>query len=125
MTRDEVIDVLSVVAAATRRTVGELDVTIWQGVIGSLDKADAIQAVGDHLRDKPGVWLEPGHVYQRARENTRNKSMNAVVAETKAAIEAAKPGEHSSAEHRRRLIEEFARKQKSPEPLKPGEAESA
>ena len=32
MNRDDVIDVLSVVAAATRRTVGEVDVDVWQAV---------------------------------------------------------------------------------------------
>jgi hypothetical protein len=67
MTRDDVIDVLTAVAAADRRTVGQIDVDIWQAVIGELRKDLAMRAVGDHLRNSPGVWLEPGHVYQRAR----------------------------------------------------------
>lgn len=74
MNRNDVIDVLSVVAAATRRTVGEVDVEIWQGIIGPLAKDIALEAVRDHLRDKPGVWLEPGHVYQRAREIQRERN---------------------------------------------------
>lgn len=73
MNRDDVIDVLSVVAAATRRTVGDADVNVWQAVIGSDDKQLALQAVSDHLRDKPGVWLEPGHVHQRVREIVRDQ----------------------------------------------------
>lgn len=67
MNRDDVIDVLSVVAAATRRTVGEMDVQIWGAVIGDLDKHQAIKAVEDHLREKPGVWLEPGHIAERVK----------------------------------------------------------
>jgi hypothetical protein len=73
MTRDDVIDVLSVVAAATRRTVGEMDADIWQAIIGELPKDLALQAVRDHLRDQPSVWLEPGHVYQRARAIRRDE----------------------------------------------------
>lgn len=72
MNRDDVIDVLSVVAAATRRTVGEMDVEIWGAVIGHLDKQQALKAVQDHLREKPGVWLEPGHIAERVRIYARD-----------------------------------------------------
>ncbi|MES5383874.1 hypothetical protein [Mycolicibacterium conceptionense] len=74
MNRNDVIDVLSVVAAATRRTIGETDVEVWQRIIAPLPKDVAMEAVRDHLRDKPGVWLEPGHVYQRAREIMRERN---------------------------------------------------
>lgn len=73
MNRDDVIDVLSVVAAATRRTVGETDVDIWQAVIGDLPKEIALRAVRDHLREKPGIWLEPGHIYERVRAIRRDQ----------------------------------------------------
>ena len=73
MNRNDVIDVLTAVAAANRRTVGEGDVDVWQAVIGDLPKDDALQAVRDHLREQPGVWLEPGHVYQRARTLVRDR----------------------------------------------------
>lgn len=73
MNRNDVIDVLSVVAAATRRSVGETDVAIWEPIIGSLSKDLALQAVRDHIRENPGVWLEPGHVYQRARAIRRDE----------------------------------------------------
>ena len=73
MTRDDVIDVLSVVAAATRRTVGEADVKIWQEIIGGDDKQLALRAVRDHLAECPGVWLEPGHVHQRVRAFVRDQ----------------------------------------------------
>ena len=64
MNRDDVIDVLTAVSAADRRTVGQADVDVWQAVIGDLPKDLAFQAVRDHLREKPGVWLEPGHIYE-------------------------------------------------------------
>jgi hypothetical protein len=73
MTRDDVIDVLTVVAAATRRTVGEADVKIWQEIIGGDDKQLALRGVRDHLADSPGVWLEPGHVHQRVRAYVRDQ----------------------------------------------------
>lgn len=73
MNRNDVIDVLSVVAAATRRTVGETDVDVWQAVIGDCDKQLALRAVRDHLREKPGVWLEPGHIYDRVRAIRRDQ----------------------------------------------------
>lgn len=126
MNRDDVIDVLTAVAAADRRTVGEADVQIWLGVLESIALDVALKAVRDHLRDKPGVWMEPGHVYQRSREIMRNRSLNAVAKDVlpqPKAIEGSQ--QYSSEEHRRRLIAEFARKVKSPEPLKQGEAESA
>ena len=73
MNRDDVIDVLSVVAAATRRTVGEADVKIWQEIIGGDDKQLSLRAVRDHLAECPGVWLEPGHVHQRVRAFVRDQ----------------------------------------------------
>jgi hypothetical protein len=72
MNRNDVIDVLTAVAAATRRTVGQADVEIWEGVIGGDDVTLALKAVRDHLRDRPGVWLEPGHVHQRVRAYVRD-----------------------------------------------------
>lgn len=73
MNRNEVIDVLTVVAAATHRTVGEADVGIWQEIIGGDDKQLALRAVRDHLAESPGCWLEPGHVHQRVRAMVRDQ----------------------------------------------------
>lgn len=65
MNRDDVIDVLTAVAAADRRTVGAADVDVWQAVIGDLPRDFALKAIRAHLQEHPGVWLEPGHIYQR------------------------------------------------------------
>jgi WhiB family redox-sensing transcriptional regulator len=42
-------------------------VSLWQEIIGDLPKDVALRAVLDHLREQPDVWLQPGHVWQRAR----------------------------------------------------------
>ena len=126
MTRDELLDVLEVVAAAKSKTMSQADARIWFEIIGSLSKAVAMEAVRDHLRDKPGVWMEPGHIYQRGREIMRNASLNAVAKDVPPqprAIEGSK--QYSDERHRRRVIAEFARKVKSPEPLRDGEASNA
>lgn len=73
MNRNDVIDVLTAVAAADRRTVGETDVDVWQAVIGDLPRSLALTAVRDHLRENPGVWLEPGHVYGRVKVMRRDQ----------------------------------------------------
>lgn len=73
MNRDDVIDVLTLIAAVDHRTVGEADVTAWGVIIGELPREFAIKAVTDHRREEPGTWLEPGHVYQRARAMVRDK----------------------------------------------------
>lgn len=73
MNRDDVIDVLSVIAAHDRRTIGEADVILWQNVIGELPVDTALKAVRDHIREEPGVWLESGHVYRRARGFIRDQ----------------------------------------------------
>lgn len=88
MNRDDVIDVLSVVAAATRRTVGQTDVDVWQTVIGDLPRDLALRAVRDHLKHKPGIWLEPGHVYEGARAIRRDELEREPI-EAKAARQAA------------------------------------
>ncbi len=56
-----------------RRTVGEGDVAIWHEIIGKLPKDLARQAVIDHAREQPGVWLEPGHIHQRVRAIQRDR----------------------------------------------------
>ncbi|YCU47991.1 zinc finger domain-containing protein [Mycobacteroides abscessus] len=73
MTRDEVIDVLTAVVAADRRTVGKADVDVWQAVIGDLPVEMAVEAVRDHLRERPDVWLQPGHIYERVKAKRRDQ----------------------------------------------------
>jgi hypothetical protein len=70
---EDVIDILSAITAVDRRTVGESDVFMWHGIIGHLDKRLALQAVVDHFREQPGIWLEPGHIVANVRAMRRDR----------------------------------------------------
>jgi hypothetical protein len=84
VTRDEVIDVLTVVSIADKRTVGQGDVTLWQEVMGHLDKQDALKAIVVHLRDFPNVYMSPGHVVAGVRAKNRDLVQRESDAERKA-----------------------------------------
>lgn len=73
MNHDDVIDVLSTIAAVDRRTVGEADVMLWTEILDTIPKDLALQAVIAHFREKPGVWLEPGHIYTRVKAMQRDQ----------------------------------------------------
>lgn len=64
MTRDEVIDLLTIVAATDKRTVGRSDVTLWCGYVGDLEFDDAKTAVIEHYRSTRD-WLMPVDVRTR------------------------------------------------------------
>jgi hypothetical protein len=67
MTRDEVIDVLSLAAAYDRRKPAGADIDAWQLAIGDLSFGDSKLAVVAHYREST-EWLMPAHVraYVRA-----------------------------------------------------------
>jgi hypothetical protein len=73
MTPEDIIDVLSAVAAIDRRTVGEADAIVWHQIIGNLPKDDALTAVINHARECPGIWLEPGHIVAEVRAIRRDR----------------------------------------------------
>lgn len=73
MNRDEMVDVLTAIAVGDRRTVGRTDVDFWWTVIGDLPKDLALRAVREHFRERPGVWLEPGHIMERVRAIRREE----------------------------------------------------
>lgn len=62
---NDVVDILTVVTMADRRTTGELDVQWWlvQANYGQWPSKDfAIAAVIKHAAERPDVWLNPGHI---------------------------------------------------------------
>ncbi len=73
MNRNDIIDLLTVIAAGDRRTVGNTDVDFWANIVGDIPKDLALEAVRRHFRERPGVWLEPGHIVQCAREIHRER----------------------------------------------------
>lgn len=58
MIRNEVIDLLTIIAATDKRTVGESDVALWCEYVGDLRFDDAKTAVVDHYRTTR-EWLMP------------------------------------------------------------------
>lgn len=64
MTRNEVIDLLTLIASFDRRTAGKTDVTAWQAAVGDLAWPDAQAAVIEHFRESTD-WLMPAHIRQR------------------------------------------------------------
>ena len=88
MNRNDVIDVLSLIRAVDHRTVGEMDVNVWQAVIGDLGRDDALEAVRGHLREQPDVWLAPGHIAQRVLAMRRDRQLRESRAELEARQEA-------------------------------------
>jgi hypothetical protein len=73
MSTEDIIDLLSLVAAADHRTVGENDVILWREILKDTPKDLAMQAILDHIREHPGVWLEPGHVVAGVRAIRRDR----------------------------------------------------
>lgn len=67
MNRNNMIDLLTAVAAGDRRQIGEADITAWTAVIGELPLDECLAAVVVHRRESPGVWLEPGHLLKIVR----------------------------------------------------------
>ena len=73
MDSSDIIDLLTIVAVADKRTIGEADVVLWRQTLGYLNKDDCVDAIMAHRREQPGVWLEPGHVLQRVRAAIRDR----------------------------------------------------
>ncbi|MDL5159468.1 hypothetical protein [Actinomycetospora termitidis] len=68
---DTMVDLLELVAATDRRTISELDVRTWLAIAqdAGWPSADfARRAIIRFRNERPGVWLEPGHITQAYRE---------------------------------------------------------
>lgn len=74
---DDIVDLLTYIAAADRRTIGTTDVRVWLDAAQDGDWPSiefAYRAVRLHRREQPGKWLEPGHVTRvldRVRDDAR------------------------------------------------------
>jgi hypothetical protein len=71
--RNDVVDILTAVAATDHRTVGDWDVAMWEKILGPYERYAALTAVVEHFEQQPGVWLEPGHVVARIRQKRADK----------------------------------------------------
>ena len=66
MTRDEVVDLLTLIASRDRRKVGQTDVTAWHQDVGDLPFADAEEAVARYFRESRD-WITPYDVRARVK----------------------------------------------------------
>lgn len=73
MNPEQVIDLLAIVQAGDNRTVGKNDVILWSQVLSGCDPDDCAEAIVAHRRERPGVWIEPGHVVAGARVVRRER----------------------------------------------------
>jgi hypothetical protein len=67
MNASELAMLLVKIQLGDHRQVDPLVVAYWDELIGHLDYEDAQAAVRMHRIEKPGVYLEPGHVYAGAK----------------------------------------------------------
>lgn len=75
---EETGHLLKVVAAKDRRTVGRADIDFWYFAAqqaGWPSFKFAVAAIVRHTNERPGVWLEPGHItaYQ---QHVRDQAFN-------------------------------------------------
>lgn len=66
MNRAEAARLLVRVSAVDRREVTDLMVVAWEEVLAEVPYEAAVDALVAHRREEPGVWVEPGHLAQRA-----------------------------------------------------------
>jgi hypothetical protein len=64
--RNEVIDLLTLIASYDRRTAGNADVAAWKLAVGDLDFAEAQAAAVEHYRESAD-WITPAHVRKIVR----------------------------------------------------------
>ena len=66
MIRSEMARVLAFIQLGDNRHVDGLVLDYWMEVVGDLPFEDAMQAVRRFRRERPGVYLEPGHLLELA-----------------------------------------------------------
>lgn len=78
MTRDDVIDILTLAASYDKRTVGHADVAAWEAAIGDLPAEDSKLAVIGHYGESR-EWIMPADVRHGVRairaDRMRNKEI--------------------------------------------------
>lgn len=63
MNRDETIQLLKLVVAGDRRTIGPEDIQYWQAMLANIDLGDAVNALVMIRRREPDKWIDPGHIW--------------------------------------------------------------
>lgn len=67
MLKSEVIELLYLVTAIDNRVVDQSMIDVWYNLIGHMTKEEAVAALREFRLTRPGVYLEPGHLWQIAK----------------------------------------------------------
>jgi hypothetical protein len=92
MTKTETAQLLTLVAAFDRRTIGDADVEAWHLIVADLEPNDCMEAVRSHYMTETR-WLMPADVRTFAKNAERRREGQRRVAEREAEIAAENPGE--------------------------------
>lgn len=67
MTREELNALLTRLQVLDNRQVDRLTADAWWPIVGHLRYDDALEAMHNHFRDNPDIYLKPGHIAVGAR----------------------------------------------------------
>ena len=67
MNEPEAFQLLTLASARDNRTVSQSVAKVWALDLRNVTLADAAEALTLHYRERPDVWLQPGHVVAGAR----------------------------------------------------------
>lgn len=90
MTKTETAQLLTLVAAFDRRTLGETDVEAWYLIVADLEPNDCMEAVREHFLTERS-WLMPADVRTRAIAASRRRAGKERLAELERQREAENP----------------------------------
>ena len=77
MTKDQIIDLLSVIAVGDKRTTGEAEVQFWHGLVGDLEYAECAAAVATHFKTSTD-YLMPVHIRRHVTSARQDHAMRAL-----------------------------------------------
>lgn len=103
MTKTETAQLLTLIAAFDRRTIGETDVEAWHLIVADLEPDDCMTAVREHYTDSR-EWLMPADVRRRALAAARRRAGQAARARIDAEIAEAERGEVTDRTHPLRAL---------------------
>lgn len=84
ITKAQIGDLLTVITALDRRTIGDADIEAWHLILADLELEDCMHAVRDHYTERRD-WLMPADVHHRATAIARARAGRQRVAELRAA----------------------------------------
>jgi hypothetical protein len=67
MNEPEAFQLLTLASARDNRTVSPSVARVWASDLERVSLADAVEALTLHYRERPDVWLQPGHVVAGVR----------------------------------------------------------